>query len=43
MQQGMHKKAVETAGSLLSKGMSVKEVAEITGLSIVAIEEIRKI
>ena len=39
--KGMHKKAVETAGSLLNEGMPVGKVAEITGLSVNEVEEIR--
>ena len=40
IQQGEHKKAVEMAGALLSKGMGISEVSEISGLSE---EEIRKL
>jgi predicted transposase/invertase (TIGR01784 family) len=40
IQEGSQRKAVETARALLNKKMSVKEIAEITGLSV---EEITKL
>nr|VFJ66304.1 MAG: conserved hypothetical protein (putative transposase or invertase) [Candidatus Kentron sp. DK] len=40
MQQGKQEKAVEMAGALLSKGMDISEVSEVSGLSE---KEIRKL
>ncbi len=40
--EGIHIKAVETAGALLNKKMPVKEIAEITGLSVEEIKKLKK-
>ena len=40
MQQGKQEKAIEMAGALLSKGMDISEVSEVSGLSE---KEIRKL
>jgi len=39
-QEGLHEKAVQTAKALLKKGMPLKDISEITGLSI---KEIKKL
>lgn len=42
LKEGMHKKAVETALSLLNEGMSVKKAAGITGLPEKEVLELKK-
>jgi len=41
-EQGMYKKAVDTARALLLKKMPIKEIAEITDLSVEEIEKLKK-
>ncbi len=40
LSQGAHQKAVETAKNLLSIGLSQKQIAAVTGLSIEEIEKL---
>ena len=40
LSQGAHQKAVETAKNLLSIGLSQKQIASVTGLSIEEIEKL---
>jgi len=42
IEQGIHQKAIDTAKALLNKKMPVKEIAEITGLSVKEIEKLKE-
>ena len=40
-QEGMHRKAIQTAKALLNKNMNVQEISEITGLTIDEIKSLK--
>ena len=40
LSQGAHQKAIETAKNLLSIGLSQKQIASVTGLSVEEIEKL---
>ena len=40
LSQGAHQKAIETAKNLLSIGLSQKQIAAVTGLSVEEIEKL---
>jgi len=42
IEQGIHQKAIDTAKALLNKKMPVKEIVEITGLSVKEIEKLKE-